>query len=76
MVEASKSAQLISHAKEMVKQYIAYDGSSRPEYVYTAPTEAADGAPAIVTQYSYDGTSTRIVKRKESATVWDVTWDI
>jgi len=76
MTEASKSAQLLSHAKELVKQYVTYDVSSRTEYVYTAPTDAADGAPAVVTQYEYDGTSTRITKRKESATVWDSTYDI
>lgn len=72
----TNTEQLKSHAKEYVKQYIAYDVNNRPEYVYTAYIETADGGPCSVTQYTYDGLSSRIVKRKESSTTWDSSWDI
>lgn len=71
-----RSELFISHRGELVKQYIAYDASNRPEYTYTAYYLADHGDPCIVTQYSYDGTSSRIQKRKESAGTWDSSYDI
>lgn len=60
-----------------LKQYIAYDGTNRMEYVYEAGTEAIDGAPCIRTQYVYDGASNRIIKMKETVSVWvSATMDI
>lgn len=67
---------LKSHEKELVKQYIAYDASQRVEYIYTAVKDAPNGAACMVTQYVYDGTSTRILKRKEYYGTWDSSYDI
>jgi len=70
------TALLKTHAKEMVKEYIAYDGSNRMEYLYTAIANASDGDPCLRTQYAYDGVSTRIVKRQETESTWNSSWDI
>ena len=68
--------KLKAHAHEGVKQYITYDGSNRMEYVYVADANAVDGDECMVTQYTYDGGSSRIQKMKESITTWDSSWDI
>lgn len=62
--------------KEPIKTYITYDVSNRMEFIYEASSDAIDGAPCIVTQYAYDGGSTRIEKSKESVGAWDSSWDI
>ena len=67
---------LKSHSKEGIKMFIEYDGSNRMEFIYEAPTDAEHGAPALQTQYEYDGGSSRIAKMKESQTTWDSSWDI
>ena len=36
---------LTTQAHEFVKQHIEYDGSNRPEYVYTVRADAEDGTP-------------------------------
>ena len=73
---SSTSAQLTTGAKEYVKQYITYDSSSRPEYVYTAAVGTIHGAPCSVTRYVYVGTTSRISKRKEYDGTWDSSYDI
>lgn len=75
MAEQSKSAQIKTHLNELVKTYTAYDVNGRPEYVYTAAEDAEDGAPCLVTRYSYDGTSQRVVYLKESNTTWQTAWE-
>lgn len=72
----TKTELLKSQLHELVKQYISYDVSDRPEYVYTASSDAADGTPCTVTQYVYDGATSRVLKRKESYSNWDASWDI
>ena len=72
----TKTELLKSQDKELVKQYIVYDGSSRPESVYTAVSTAITGTPCTLTTYAYDGISTRITKRRESYSSWDSSWDI
>lgn len=67
---------LKSQAMELVKQYITYDASSRCEYVYTAHLGAITGSSCTITRYVYDGTSTRITKRKEYYGLWDSSYDI
>lgn len=67
---------VLSHQKEAVKQYIAYDGSSRMEYNYVALADAAHGEPCMVTQYVYDGASARVIKTKESLSTWNSAWDV
>jgi len=70
-------AALKAHAQDGVKQYFAYDVASRMEYVYTAYTEAPNGAPCMVTQYTYvDASSNRVQKMKEYMGVWSVAYDV
>jgi hypothetical protein len=76
MTTENKRAHLISEAHEFVKQYIAYDGSSRAEYIYVAPVDATNGTPCSVTRYVYDGISSRVLKMKEYQSTWNSTWDI
>lgn len=61
---------------ELIKTHIEYDVNNRAEYMYTAPAHATDGAPCIVTKYTYDGVSTRVVTFQEFKTVWDSAWDL
>lgn len=76
MAELNKTNLIKSGEKELIKSYIVYDGSSRMEIVYEAPSEAVNGAPCLKTQYEYDGATTRITKMKESVVTWDSSWDI
>ena len=76
MANYSKEIMLKSHANELVKQYLAYDGSNRMEYVYTAYPTAIHGDPCVRTQYVYNGASTRITKMAETQGTWDSSYDI
>jgi len=69
-------ALLKSHGNEFVKQFISYDGLDRPEFVYTAYVDTPDQGPCEVTQYEYDGTTSRVTKRRESVGVWLAAYDI
>jgi hypothetical protein len=72
----TKTELLKTHAAELVKQYIEFDGQGRTSKVYTAYTNAPDGAPCEVTEYIYTGPATTIVMaRKEGYATWDGTWD-
>lgn len=72
----TKSELLKSHARELVKQYIELDLQGRTSKVYTAYTNATDGAPCEVTEYIYNGpTSTVVIARKEGYATWDGSWD-
>lgn len=76
MAELNKTNLLKTGRDSQIKSYIAYDGSSRMEYVYETHTDAIDGAPCLVTQYVYDGASTRITKMKETVGTWSSSYDI
>ena len=76
MTELNRTNLLKSGRDSQIKSYITYDGSSRMEYVYEAHTDAINGAPCLVTQYSYDGVSTRIQKMKETVGTWSSAYDI
>jgi hypothetical protein len=67
---------LKTHLANGVKHYITYDVSNRMEFIYEAPADAIHGAPCLVTQYAYDGGSTRIEKSKETTGTWDSSWDL
>ena len=67
---------LTTQAHEFVKQHIEYDGSNRPEYVYTVRADAEDGTPCSVVRYSYVGATSRIVFMKEYSSTWDSAWDL
>ena len=69
-----------SHLKtglnDFLKSYCVYDVSLRVTDIYEAQPDAINGAPCMRTQLTYDGSSTRIVKRKESVSAWNSTWDL
>ena len=64
--QTDATSALKTHAHELVKQYISYDGSNRVEYVFTAYFNADHGDPCERTQYVYDGGTSRVIKRKET----------
>lgn len=61
---------------EAMKMYRTYDGTNRLQYQYEAPTPALHGDPCMRTEYVYDGTSTRVIKLKETIQTWDSSWDV
>lgn len=67
---------LQTQAQELVKQYIVYDASLRPEYVYTVQADARDLTPCSAVRYSYDGASSRVVYMKEFTSVWNSSWEV
>lgn len=73
---ADTTSHLKTQAHELVKQYISYDASLRPEYVYTAKHDAEDGASCSRVQYVYSGSTTRIIKMKETTSTWSSSYDI
>lgn len=70
------TGHLKTNLHELVKQYVIYDGSGRMTDVYEARADAVQATPCLRTQYTYDGVSSRVEKRKESAAAWDITWDM
>lgn len=76
MAGEDRTSRLLTTAHELVKQYVVFDGQDRPEYIYTAHTDAPNGTPCTRTQFVYVGTSSRVVKRKETNAVWNSSYDI
>lgn len=76
MASSDRTSVLKTNLKERVKQYIVYDGSSRMTDIYEAHADASDGTPCLRTKYTYDGASSRIVKRLEAEDVWSSAYDI
>jgi hypothetical protein len=60
---------------ELMKQYIVYDASDRPEYIYKAPVDAGTGDACILTRLAYAGITQRVVYKKEIAATWDTAWE-
>lgn len=73
---SNKNEHLKTNAHEYIKSFITYDELSRMEYVYEARANAKHGEPCMRTQYTYDSTSTRIVKMLEVETTWNSSYDI
>lgn len=74
--QIKKSDMLLSHGKELVKQYVQYDGQSRLSKVYTARTDAPNGEPCMVTEYIYTSNiSTTLLATKEGHSTWNSAWD-
>lgn len=62
--------------EEALKEYREYDSFYRPSAIYQAHTECENGEPCLKTVYLYDGTTSRIVKKKEEIVLWDSSWDV
>lgn len=57
--------------EELIKSYTALDAYDRPEYVYTARTDAANGDSCTRVQYVYaSSTSAVVIKMKETYSLW------
>ena len=78
MVDKSRNTMLLkSQAHEYTKQFLVYDAQGRTIEIYTAPTEAVNGTPCSLVEYTYTNpTASTVEKMKESNSVWDATWDI
>lgn len=74
MSSASTTALLKTGFNEYVKQHIEYDIGGRMIAVYEARSNASDGEVALLTSYSYDGTSNRVVFMKEEPSLWQGIW--
>ena len=61
---------------EAIKMYITYDVNGRMEFVYSCSKEVPDQGPCLVTQYVYDGVSSRVTKMKESIGTWLAAYEI
>lgn len=61
---------------EAIKMYITYDVNGRMEFVYSCNKEVPDQGPCLVTQYVYDGVSSRVIKMRESIGVWLAAYEI
>lgn len=63
---------------ETVKVKRLYDGNTPPRCTsqYEAPQNAVNGAPALLTTYTYVGVTTDVDAMKETLSAWDSSWDI
>lgn len=68
--------QILTGLKQALKTYCVYDDSLRLTDVYEVAVEAPHGAKCLRTQYQYVGTTSRILKEKESVASWDSSWDM
>lgn len=62
--------------QEPVKMFRVYDAGNRLVTQYEAVTHAKSNDPCMRTDYTYDGTSSRVVKLKESVDTWLASYDI
>ena len=74
--DGSTRDHLLTQAHELVKSHTEYDGNDRVEYVYTASTNAVNGAPCSAVKYSYVGATSRIENMREFNTTWNSAWDL
>lgn len=63
-------------AKEVVKTHSEYDGSGRLTARYEALANTLDNEVCLLTEYTYDGASTRVENSKESLSTWNSAWDL
>lgn len=62
--------------REYIKSHSVYDGSNRLITVYEARANALHDHYALKTDYTYVGITSQIENSKESASLWDSSWDI
>lgn len=67
---------LMAIKQEPVKMLRVYDATNRLATQYEAVTHAKNGDPCMKTEYTYDGTSSRVVKLKESVDIWLLAYDL
>jgi len=70
------TGHLKTQQHELVKQYIAFDGNGRTEYIYTVREDGPDGCPCSVVRYGYLGVTTNVIFVREYTGVWDAAWEL
>lgn len=70
MSEIKVSDFLKSIKSEPLKLYRVFDGLNRVQYQYETITHMENNGPCMRTEYVYDGTSSRVVKMKETIDTW------
>lgn len=69
----SKTDLIKMSENELVKQYQLLDVQGRPSKIFTAPSNAKNGDPCLVTEFTYvDNVSTIMKGRKDGYDVWDI----
>lgn len=63
-------------AREPIKLFRVYDVSNRVWIQYECVTHTLPGEACLKTEYVYDGTSTRVLKLKESLSTWDISFEV
>lgn len=76
MANNDRTSHLKTVLHERTKNFCVYDGSGRMTDNYEAHADAEDQTPCLRTIYTYDGASSRILKRAELEDVWLSTYDI
>lgn len=71
----TKTEVLLTILREISKQHIEYDVSSRISRIFTAPSEAIGGDPCHVREFLYYGVTLTVKGRKEGYAAWDSAWD-
>ena len=72
-----KATDLVpSQLNEAIKTWSVYDGSNRLVSFYTADTDAVNGQTCLLTRYTYDGATSRILGSKEELSTWNSAWNI
>ena len=76
MAGVSSKDVLKTLKNEALKEYRVYDVQNRPSAIYQVYTDAEHGDNCLKTEYTYDGLSNRIIKKRETVALWDALWDI
>ncbi len=76
MAAQSNKEIITAIREEALKEFRVYDANNRIDRIYQAPTSARHGDSCLMTQWGYNGETKQILKRKESVTTWDSSWDI
>lgn len=76
MAGESGQLKIKTSQQQYVKTHSVFDGSFRLTHIYEAASATTNGAPCMVTRFSYDGSSSRIENSVEEDAFWDSSWDI
>jgi len=75
-VDDTNSRNMIMTAMDSgMMTYTKYDLDERMLWIIEAPESAREGAPALLTEYKYNGLSHQIVATKETVVPWQVIYD-
>lgn len=64
------TSMLTSLKNELKKEYMELDGSDRTIAIYQAPLHVKDGEDCLKTELVYFGTTSIVIKSKETIGTW------